>query len=712
MKPTSFSQNNMFEQCKRHWYFAYVQKLPAVSDMCYAHGGSVVHTCLERYYSGDLKDTEKLKELFKAEWKKYKLDESKISDKKDLYWLMIINGIALQKNITSTELKIYWPDVVGYIDAVDSENDELLDWKTSTRGEWNEEEYRKQLQLYSWLYYRKFNRLPKKATVHYLKYSGSKGELSFEPTMDDITEIEKWHNDIRTEMEKVIEENKMPEMCESECNIFCPYKNVCFSDENTKKYTLHLMGNYIKIEGEITPLLEAGLKKRYSYELKNAYFIKKNNPHAKTTVEFWNNRRLLPIGFKNALIKTLNDYFDHMNVEGIINIKDHRQFDETLLEMPEKFLNGITLRDYQDAAVFSFLRNDIGILEVATGAGKTEIAIECIRRIKRKTLFIVDRVELMRQTKERIEKALGVEVGIIGSGAEDIKDITVATIQTLVKDPKKYADYFRTVRFVIFDETHKVAANSYHKLATYLINTEHRLGLSGTAFRDDGNDMMINAVTGMKVYDLSAKTLIQNGWLMAPTIQFIKDYMTPEEIIHKEDNCKKGLINETEDYSSYYNEFIVNNEKRNNIIQDYVLNNKNKKVLILTKLIDHGQILQELIPGSKHLYGSTKKKEREEMFEEFSKGELNVLISTISIFAEGIDIPQLDIVINAAANKGNVKTIQVLGRVLRKLVGKENAFYIDFWDDVDFMKQASLARRKALINEGHKVELIAYKDEE
>jgi len=134
--------------------------------------------------------------------------------------------------------------------------------------------------------------------------------------------------------------------------------------------------------------------------------------------------------------------------------------------------------------------------------------------------------------------------------------------------------------------------------------------------------------------------------------------------------------------------------------------NRGKKILILTKLVDHGKFLEETIPRSKHLYGGTNKKERAEIFKDFTDGNLDVLISTISIFAEGIDVPQLDIVINAAANAGEVKTIQVLGRVLRKLVGKENAMYFDFYDETKFFRLASLARMRALRREGHMVEKV------
>jgi len=709
---SSFSQHNIFNGCPRQWYLQYIKKIPAIQDMCYAHAGSVIHKCLEMYYEGKIKDMDKLKELFNTQWKNYKLGESKIKLKKDNYWLMIINGINLNKHITNTELKIYYPEVVGYIDAVDSDNDELTDWKSSTRSEINEHEYTQQLKLYAWLYHRKFNKIPKKCTVEYLKYSGSKGTLSITPTDKDVIEIEDWFYDTLKKMEAVKEKDELPPKCEGSCNFFCPYKNLCESDNTESlRYDLHIKGNNIFIQGSITNLLSKGLDNKFSYELKNAHFIKKANPHARTTIRFWNpNTRILPLGFMKGLVKTLTDYAKYKKKEIVIDLHDERTFDDTKVEMPDKFVNGRTLRDYQTDAVDKFLRDKIGILEIGTGGGKTEIAIECIRRLGMKTLFVVDKIELLKQTKKRIEDALGIEVGQLGGGKQEIKDITVATVQTITKNLNTYSLYLRSIRFAIFDETHKVAARSYFRIAQQLTGTEYRLGISGTAYRDDGNDMMINASVGEKLYDLSSKVLIENGWLMKPTIVFIKNYMTKEQIKQKELEQKTGLINEQPKYAEYYNGFIVNNKQRNNMIIKLINENKEKKLLILVKLVEHGKMLEELIPNSRYLYGETNKKERDKIFNNFVSGKLTVLISTISIFSEGIDIPSLDMVINASANKGDVKSIQVLGRVLRKMDGKKEAHYYDFFDDVRFFNIASLKRKRAFYREGHKVEVVDIND--
>ena len=174
---SSFSQHNLFEKCARWWYFQYIQRLPVSSDMSYAHAGNAIHKTLQQYYDGKVSDVEKIKEIFSNYWEGYKLHQGKLNLKKDEYWLMILNGLNLKLEVTSTELKIFYPEVVGYLDVVNTQTDEIGDWKSSKRSEDNEKEYKKQLMLYAWIYHRKFERVPNKVTVYYLRYNGTKGEL-------------------------------------------------------------------------------------------------------------------------------------------------------------------------------------------------------------------------------------------------------------------------------------------------------------------------------------------------------------------------------------------------------------------------------------------------------------------------------------------------------------------------------------------------------
>jgi len=703
---SSFSQHNMFEQCKLSWYYKYVLGLEEEQDLSYAHGGNVVHKCLEEYYNGNMTDVDKLKEKFNKLWKYYGLDDSLISKKKDTYWLMVLNGKNLNLDCTSTELKIYFPFGVCYIDLVDTDKDILVDWKSSTRSNENEEQYRKQLMFYAWMFYMKFGRLPKELRVYYLKHP-NKMILSVKPDMKSIDEIKRWYMNILDEMEYIKKNNQKPV---GTCNFyFCPFKKVCEKNLNdTFDVELEIKDNFIYVKRNLPELLNKGLKKKFSYELKNAYWIKKNNRFARTTMMFWDERRKrLPLGFLQSLKKTLQDYAKYKNKKFELYVNDKRKFDDEIIDMPEGFLDGKELRDYQKKAVDNFMENKITMLELATGAGKSHILAEAIRRTGYKTLIVVNRREILNQLKGVIEKSLGVEVGVVSSGERNYKHITLGTIQTLRKlAPYDVHDVYNSFRMVIFDECHNINHNSYFNFSFYIPNTEYRLGLSGTTFRADGNDMFLTAVCGDINYRYNADDLIKDGWLMRPELYFIQDYMPTHKIYEYESECMKGNINETSDYHTVYNRFVVNNEFRNKVIENLVNKHKGSKILILVKMIEHGEYLSRILRCN-YIKGDSSKKFRDKVMENFKNDDLNIMIGTQSIFSEGIDVPSLNILINACGHKSDVKTVQMLGRILRKQEGKERCIYYDFIDEHKMLRASSYFRYKTLKKQGHRMKRIS-----
>ena len=719
---SSFSQHEVFETCPKTWYYKYVKKIPTADDFVYAHAGSVIHDVLENWYKGKYKDILECKEYFLSRWKDYNLPTSILKHKKDIYWEMCLNGINLNKVVKDTELKLSFPEITAYIDAVCDE-EELVDWKSSTRTEVNEKSYKKQLKVYAWLYKRQTGKIPKKCTVYYLKYNNSNKQLSFSFTEEDIKEIETWYNDILERMKNIREgKEEVPDW-----NFdyqWCPYKHL-WRNEETYYFSITKHKNNIYLKGPITKLLERGINKKFSYELKNSFFIQKRYPGMSTIVSFWNNKyKSLPISMYNELIKTLEDYAKFNKKKLEITTTDNRMFDTKDVETPKSFLNDIKLRPHQKIAVDKFLEKKMAILELATGAGKTEIAFEIIRKLKIPTLFIVDKVDLLNQTVKRLKESLGIEAGIIGKGKKDIKDITIATVQTLIKNinTPEIKEYLNNIRFVIFDECHKVASKSYLKISYQLYNSEYRLGLSATAWRNDGNDMAINAVAGYTCYKVSAEDLIEKGYLEKPNITFVTNYLTEEEEKELKKELEKREFEITdkhygsdydgtaEIYAAAYNVYIKDNEPRNNVVKKIVTNNKNKKVLILVKNISHGERLSEILDAV-YINGNTNKKDRQKLIDNFTTGDLNILIGTISIFSEGLDVPKLEVLINAAGNKGDIKSIQVLGRLLRKHTEKKGCDYYDFDDTYDvYMKNAAWKRKWTFKKQGHKVKIVKFQN--
>jgi len=84
---------------------------------------------------------------------------------------------------------------------------------------------------------------------------------------------------------------------------------------------------------------------------------------------------------------------------GPVHLIDHRRTLE-----PVNFEFSSTLRDYQTEAVEDVGRFDFGVLEAATGSGKTTIALALIAARQQPTLVIVPTVELMHQWADRAQQ--------------------------------------------------------------------------------------------------------------------------------------------------------------------------------------------------------------------------------------------------------------------------------------------------------------------
>ena len=681
----SHSRIQLFHNCRRWYLYRYIQGLPDDGDKSFANAGKLVHSLIETWYKDKSLPRETLRAFFDAQWLDYKLDDSQVSSRKESYWGMVTYLMSLNIPLTSVEFKVSFDDFIGFIDGIDEENKIIYDWKTSTPGEWNEEEYKEQLYTYAWLVKRKLGWVPKKAKTYYLKSPGDVIEI--QPSEATCTFMDMKVGMVRKE---IAEEKEWKKCCDdgSKCSPFCPYRDKCFGTKIEFKLVIEKARVYVR--GYMSELLKRGLKKEFSYEMKNAKHIRRHS-RFDGIVRLYDDRTMsVSLGFMERLVKSLKEYCDYRKKELVYTVEDRREPLKKFGMMPIGFVNGVKLYDYQQAAVDDFMKRKVGILELATSAGKTECAIDIMRQIDATTLFLCDRKELLHQTKTRIEKALGIPVGIIGDAEKDIQQVTVATLQTIALHLDDYKDYLKTVHFFIVDEAHIAAAASVQKIGKACVNAHYIMGLSATPYRDDGEDMKIESACGPIVHSLPLSKLVELGHATKPTIIFQK--LGPTQMSYE--------------YEEDYKSSVFLNEERNRKIAELAENNKGKKMLILTKLVDHGATLQTMIPGSIHIHGSVEKKKRMKDYEEFVTQPGGVLIATMSIASKGLDIKALEIICNACGNKGDVNSIQALGRCVRKLEGKKNAYYYDFADMGRHTKRHSKARMEAFKAEGHEVQII------
>ena len=155
----------------------------------------------------------------------------------------------------------------------------------------------------------------------------------------------------------------------------------------------------------------------------------------------------------------------------------------------------------------------------------------------------------------------------------------------------------------------------------------------------------------------------------------------------------------------------MKNKDRNNIIKEIVddirRKNERARILILTKSLDHGRALENLLGEScQFLEGANSIGERYKAISRF-RGcpESSVLIGT-KILQTGINIEEITHFINARGMKSEIATLQALGRALRKHKSKEKVYIYDFLDKEKYLREHSLARKGHYKREGHEITVI------
>jgi superfamily II DNA or RNA helicase len=285
------------------------------------------------------------------------------------------------------------------------------------------------------------------------------------------------------------------------------------------------------------------------------------------TVHLYNTRfKCFPIGLLDKITKIIYDFGEYYNKEIKIFLNDARDqhyLHYTTGKMSDRLNTKHQIRAYQLAAIDAFRQKHSGIINIATGGGKTFVAAEIIRLMDARTLWIIDRKELLDQTKDVLEELLGIELGVISSGIVDIKDITIATIQSLHSKLRELQSYLYTVNMVVVDEYHKSAAETYQKVFAKLPNTKYRLGLTATPSRDDGKDPILYSILGEVIYKVTTDDLIRQGYLVRPEVEF-HELKTVDLF-----KCE---------YAEDYNNNIVENVERNNKIVEIINKNSDKKL--------------------------------------------------------------------------------------------------------------------------------------
>ena len=390
---------------------------------------------------------------------------------------------------------------------------------------------------------------------------------------------------------------------------------------------------------------------------------------------------LFPKGLYSRVITFLRYFRFKSFIEHPLKAKPERQLDLQCKIQP---------RPYQQQACNKITQEEIpnrATLVMATGSGKTLLSANIIAQLGIPCVFFTYSLDLLEQTAEVFNSALGVDIGKVGGRYFNIQPITVASIQTVYscmekQDARwdKLKTFFDTVGCQFIDEGHMLGADTIFAVASK-IDAYYSYALTATPQREDGKEIYIEAATGPVIELITEEELVRQGYILPVQVELYS-------VQHFATRVKK--------YHKLYNKEIIDHWERTRKTVRAVNSHEGKQVIVLVKEIYHGNKLAELL-NAPFIHGTTSSKDRQKYLQKFKDRKINVLIAS-SILKQGVDLPEAEVLVLAHGGSSLVELMQKVGRVRRPSPGKTVGVVVDFYDaikpeaDNDIFRAQSLKR--------------------
>ena len=354
----------------------------------------------------------------------------------------------------------------------------------------------------------------------------------------------------------------------------------------------------------------------------------------------------------------------------------------TIFKKLELTFNGI-LRDEQikvkDEAIKNLNKHKACLISCFPGFGKTLTSIYISVSINLKTLIIVNKLTLIDQWVQSINKLTNnkakVKVLSVGKVVEDEDDFVIVNCINIPKF--QMMTQFGTL---IVDECHLITSKILSQ-SIFRVTPRYVIGLSATPYRPDGLNKLIDLF-------FTEKKIIRN--LHCP------------HTVYKVVTGFKPIVEYSADGKVNWNKILegqCGDEKRNGIIIDIVTKYQDRNFMILSKRVEQSAYLHKKLLEKNEkvsiLVGSSK---------EFDK-DCRILIGTSSKLGTGFDFVKLNALILASDMEEYF--IQYLGRIFRIAQDDDNfvkPIVFDLLDENPILKRHFGTRKKVYQEAGGIIE--------
>ena len=284
----------------------------------------------------------------------------------------------------------------------------------------------------------------------------------------------------------------------------------------------------------------------------------------------------------------------------------------------------------------------------------------------------------------------------------DIEKLKIKLIEN-----EKIHEFLGNIGLLIVDEIHQWKKSGEITNVLKHINTRNRFGFTGTLPEMKIDQWNIIGNFGPIVHESKREDLVADKHITDTDVRILvlehkapPDFHPPKQ---NYDDPSQEKIAATEYYEKEL-DYIQHDAFRNNVIRK-ISEKTTKNTLILIDRLEHGKILNDYLQSTltnKKVYyiiGEVEDEERQKIQDIMEKENNIVCIAMSRIFSTGISIKNLHHIIFTTAGKAKIKTIQSVGRGVRKLEGKDSVTIWDICDNLYYSEKHLIQRTKIYDND-------------
>jgi superfamily II DNA or RNA helicase len=380
---------------------------------------------------------------------------------------------------------------------------------------------------------------------------------------------------------------------------------------------------------------------------------------------------------------------------------------QLVTQMPNDHAGFRTLRTYQDKIVKKVIAayecaEKRAFYIVATGLGKTVIAATIARELWecgcRRILVLCHATDLALQLEQgfwsQLKKEVPTSVFFDGLPPRNTEGISFGLYQSLYG----YLPGIEPEQFdvVIVDEAHHALAHGFRTCLEHL-KPKFLIGMTATPWRGDGQSL--TTVFGNAIEKVSLVDGMAMGYLAKVDYRILCDNVdwNNMENVSKQKLSIRDLNKRL--FLPQRDEAVISE------IQKAIKNIPTPRIAIFSPSIEHSIRFTDMLSAAGipcAALSRVDKAERRRRLLAFAAGTY-MAISAVDVMNEGIDIPDVNVLVFLRATHSRRIFVQQLGRGLRLSEGKEKVIVLDFVSDIrrmaDMIEMNNEGKIKGVENE-------------